>query len=75
VRELTEKQKAILAFMRQYFEQNDQLPPVDKLREHFNWKSSNAAAEHLQTLARKGVIEHNANGKYRFTRTVSTTSP
>lgn len=66
--ELTTKQAEVLAFMRQFFAENDQLPPASALRIRFGWASENAAASYLITLAKKGHIEHNAVGKYRFTR-------
>ncbi|CAA2106061.1 hypothetical protein [Variovorax paradoxus] len=65
---LTLKQAEVLAFMREFFAENDQLPPAASLRTRFGWASDNAAATYLITLAKKGYIEHNAVGKYRFTR-------
>lgn len=65
---LTNKQADVLAFMREFFTQNDQLPPASALRARFGWASDNAAATYLITLAKKGHIEHNAVGKYRFSR-------
>lgn len=66
--ELTTKQAEVLAFMREFFALNDQLPPASALRTRFGWSSDNAAASYLITLAKKGHIEHNAVGKYRFAR-------
>lgn len=65
---LTTKQAEVLAFMREFFDANDQLPPASVLRARFGWASDNAAATYQATLARKGVIERNAVGKYRFAR-------
>ena len=71
---LTLKQADVLAFMREFFEANDQLPPASALRARFGWSSDNAAATYLSTLAKKGCIEHNAVGKYRFTRNTACAS-
>ena len=66
--DLTPKQAEVLAFMREFFALNDQLPPASALRTRFGWASDNAAATYLAALAKKGHIEHNAVGKYRFAR-------
>lgn len=66
--ELTSKQAEVLAFMRAFFALNDQLPPANVIRQHFGWTSDNAAASYQAVLAKRGYIEHNAVGKYRFSR-------
>lgn len=71
---LTTKQAEVLAFMRDFFADNDQLPPANAVRLRFGWASDNAAASYLLTLAKKGYIEHNAVGKYRFTRSTACAS-
>lgn len=58
----------VLAFMRSYFSDNDQLPPATVIRDHFGWSSVNSVPHHTNALVAAGLIEHNANGKYRFTR-------
>lgn len=63
---LTPKQEAVLAFLWNFFEVNDQLPPSQLICEAFGWKSKNAAAEMLAAIGNKGFIEKNAVGKYRF---------
>lgn len=65
---LTGHQARVMAFMRSYFAENDQLPPPEALRDHFGWKSENSVTEIRKTLERKGWIERNAAGKHRFTR-------
>ncbi|MBT2300386.1 hypothetical protein J7E70_07900 [Variovorax paradoxus] len=67
-RKLTNRQLSIFVYMRDFFKENDQLPPQATLSEHFGWKSYNAAALHQKALASKGYLEKNAVGKYRFTR-------
>ena len=58
----------VLAFMRQFFAQNDQLPPVTTVCEHFGWAAPQSAQSHIDALARHGLIERNAVGKWRFAR-------
>lgn len=69
--DLTTKQAEVLAFMREFFAENDQLPPSGAIRERFGWASDNAAATFVAVLAKKGHIEHNAVGKYRFSRSTA----
>ena len=58
----------VLAFMRQFFAENDQLPPVAPVCEHFGWRSLQAGQDHVDALLRHGLIERNAVGKLRFAR-------
>lgn len=55
-------------FMREFFRENDQLPPCHVIADKFGFASCNAAQAHLDSLARRGLIEKNAVGKWRFTR-------
>ena len=57
----------VLAFMREFFSANDQLPPVTAICAHFGW-AGNAAHAHLVALARFGLIEKNTVGRWRFAR-------
>lgn len=59
---------AVLRYMREFFERNDQLPPMESIREHMGWASQNAATTHVARLERAGLIERNEVGKYRFRR-------
>lgn len=65
---LTTKQAELLAFMREFEAANDNMPSDRTIAAHFGWKSPNSAFEHLRALARKGCIERNAQGGWRFTR-------
>ena len=65
---LTKLQAAVLGFMREYFAENDQLPPVHVISSHFGYKSLTSAHDHIKALEAKGCIEKNAVGKYRFAR-------
>ncbi len=63
----SEKNLDVFAFMQEFFKENDQLPPVAKIAEHFGL--ANAAADwHVQALIRLGKVERNAVGKLRFAR-------
>ena len=63
----TKRQKAYLSAMREFFMENDQLPPVNSLAEIMG-VHPNAAQEALDRLARAGQIERNAVNKWRFAR-------
>ena len=65
---LTEIQQKVLDFMREFHAENDQLPPMKTMSEHFGWRSGNAAHEHACALEIHGMIEKNTVGKYRFAR-------
>jgi sulfur relay (sulfurtransferase) DsrC/TusE family protein len=66
-RELTDRQLEVLVFMRDFFRENDQLPPQKVIGEKFG--KTSVAGEHFQrALSDKGYIELNAVGKYRFVR-------
>ena len=67
-RPLTPTQKVVLIYMRHYFAENDQLPSNKAIKEAFGYSSDNSALLIQKSLARKGFIERNAVGKYRFTR-------
>jgi SOS-response transcriptional repressor LexA len=68
IRPLSKKQMELLSFMRFYFARNDQLPSAEAIRDHFGWSSPNAAHCAREVLERKGWIERNEAGKYRFSR-------
>lgn len=64
----SERSLQVLAFMREFFADNDQLPPAEVIAKHFGWASANAACTHLSALRRHGLVETNACGKLRFVR-------
>jgi len=68
---LTASQEAVLNYMRIFFEDNDQLPPIAAIKKHFGWSSNNAVATHCDALEAKGALERNAVGKFRFARKAS----
>jgi SOS-response transcriptional repressor LexA len=66
--QLTLTQQSVLIFICQFFGDNDQLPPMHAIAKQFGWASANAAHDVCVQLERRGYIEKNAVGKYRFTR-------
>lgn len=64
----TPTQLLVLAYMREYFAQQDQLPPISTIAKHFGWASANGAQFHVDALERHGLVELNACGRYRFSR-------
>jgi SOS-response transcriptional repressor LexA len=66
-RPMTQRQHCVLAFLRSFYEANDQLPPMHVVSAHFGWGSANSAQEHVEALARRGLLERNTVGKWRFT--------
>ena len=64
----TQRNLEVLAFMREFFEENDQLPPVATVCKHFGWRSLQAGQDHVNALSRHGLLERNAVGKLRFAR-------
>ncbi len=65
---ITNRQREVLEYMREYFLRNDQLPPRSTVSDHFGWASPNAADEHMGRLRAKGYLGLNENGKYKFSR-------
>ena len=54
---LTDRQQQVLDLVRQTIERTGAPPTRAEIAVEFGFKSANAAEEHLQALARKGVIE------------------
>lgn len=61
-------QLMVLAYMRKFFEEQDQLPPVAWVAQHFGWASANGAQFHIDVLVEYRLLELNACGRYRFAR-------
>lgn len=53
----TEKQQAVLDYIRQHQQDTGVPPSVRDIQRQFGFKSPNAAFTHLRALARKGLIE------------------
>src|SRR3982074_766547 len=54
---LTDRQQQILDLVQSAIERSGAPPPRAEIAAELGFKSANAAEEHLQALARKGVIE------------------
>ncbi len=67
-RRLTDKQLNVYCFMREFFQDNDQLPPQNTIVQKFGWKDERNAANYQRALEAKGYLEKNSVGKYRFKR-------
>lgn len=65
---LTPKQATVLAYMREFFAENDQLPTLEIIAKDLGFPSDTSAFELRRQLIKKGHLEHNAVGKYRFAR-------
>jgi SOS-response transcriptional repressor LexA len=68
---LTTQQQHVLNYLHVFFGMNDALPSAMTIASAFGYASGNAASELLLKLARKGYIEKNEVGGYRFTRTAA----
>ena len=60
-------QLKVLAYMREFFAENDQLPPYSAIAEQFGIGLT-GAEWHVKALIRFGRLERNAVGKLRFAR-------
>lgn len=65
---LSPTQANVLAYMRSFFLENDQLPPMSCTKRHFGWKSNNMVLSYYMALIAKGQIERNSAGRFRFAR-------
>jgi SOS-response transcriptional repressor LexA len=63
---LTPIQARVLAFMQQFFLANDQVPSNEMIADHFGWGSANSAHCHVQSLAKRGLLERNSVGRWKF---------
>jgi len=61
------KNLEVLAYMREFFRENDQLPPVSRIASYFGMNVA-GADWHIKALLRFGRLERNAVGKLRFAR-------
>lgn len=57
----------VLAFMRTFFADNDQLPPLAVIARHFGW-AAGTADWHIHALIHHGLLERNVLGKLKFAR-------
>lgn len=65
---VTARQQEVLDYMRAFLAENDELPPLWKISQHFGWATATSAQCHIDALGRKGVIERNEIGNWRLVR-------
>ena len=68
--DLTKRQRQVLDFIESSRQRDGSTPTLREIAEHFGFKSTRAAADHLDALKRKGVLESDY-GKARSLRVVS----
>lgn len=56
MKDMTDRQKAILDYIRTHFSENHYWPSIRDIQNHFGFKSTNAVTGHLRALERKGNI-------------------
>jgi hypothetical protein len=67
MRPLSRRQSEAFSYLVQFFAANDQLPPIASVAAHMGI-FSNHAHEIAVALEKKGWVERNSVGKYRFTQ-------
>ena len=65
-RELTEKQRAVLAFIRTFVEAQRIWPTYRDIREAFGFRSPHSVTQHLKALRRKGYLVYSTASGYRL---------
>ncbi len=55
-KQLTKRQREVLAFLKDCMHKNGIIPTSREIQEHFGFASQTAAMDHLRALERKGVI-------------------
>ena len=68
--ELTKRQQQVLDFIQSAQRAGEPAPTLREVAAHFGFKSSRAAADHLDALKRKGAVQADA-GKARTLRAIS----
>ena len=62
---LTEKQRRVYEFVREYIETHDIAPSYEEIRDHFGFHSLSTVFAHLLTLERKGAITKGKSNEKR----------
>jgi len=68
---LTERQKAVLEFIREHIEETGYPPTIREIGDHLGIKSTNGVNDHLKALERKGYLERKT-GKSRALKPLRT---
>ncbi len=58
---LTQRQKQIYEFIKQYIRKNDYAPSLEEIKKNFKLKSVSTIHEHIETLQTKGFLEKTDN--------------
>lgn len=58
---LTDRQRELLDYLRQYQRENGVMPSTRDIQRHFGFSSQTAAMSHLRALEKKGVIQRHPN--------------
>ena len=74
MKELTERQKQILEFIRRKQDSERLTPTLREIATHFRFSSPNAALAHVQALLAKGFLK-NLPGRARSLRVVDSSAP
>jgi repressor LexA len=75
---LTEAQHEVLTFIAEHVEEHGWAPTLREMCARFEWTSTNAAADHLNALQRKGYIRRPQRGAGRgrgMARTIKVIHP
>ena len=73
VRKLTEKQQAVLDFIRRHVEENGTWPKYRHYADEFGFRSPNSVFQNLKALEQKGYIVRDESG-YRLCREIKKTA-
>ncbi len=68
--ELTKRQRQVLDFVQSAQRAGEPAPTIREIAAHFGFRSSRAAADHLEALKRKGAVQAEA-GKARSLKAIS----
>lgn len=72
-KQATPPQLEVLGYLREFFAENDQLPPATQIAARFGWKCRNTPLYYLKALERLKLLERNECGNLMFARTKTCT--
>lgn len=65
---LTDRELDVLVYMKEFFRSEDMLPTLDMIAQHSGYTAPSGALNLCRSLQKKGYIERNQLGKWRFAR-------
>ena len=65
---LTDRQKELLAYLRQHHRMEGVMPSTRDIQRHFGFSSQTAAMSHLRALEKKGVIQRHPHKARAYAR-------